>query len=278
LANWKPTKWFDGRQQVDIPAGAFIFSQKTLAKRCRLSRQELRTALMHLESLQCIAVKKRAQKSTTVGAGQYSLLVIENWTTYQSDEIGTDHDSNHGATTVQPQLKKLRREEQNTPLPPKGGEVGISDPDCLPFVTPLDPQPEVLNGSSNHSAAKAETRRAKIPANILETAQRIHARHPGRRQDINVEQVGKKLAAILKHRHIAAHERAEFLARINNNHAGWCACEQWTKAAGEYAKGLEGWLAPTKGRYLVEAPEPKPAQSTSIYTEWDPPGFKSRVM
>jgi hypothetical protein len=44
-ANWKASSWYDGKKQVDIPVGAFIFSEATLAKLCNISRKELRTAL-----------------------------------------------------------------------------------------------------------------------------------------------------------------------------------------------------------------------------------------
>lgn len=75
-ANWKPSKWYDGSAQVEFPAGASIFSQDSLSKLCRVSRQELRTALAHLVNLGFVTMRS---------TNQYSLLVIENWTTYQSD-------------------------------------------------------------------------------------------------------------------------------------------------------------------------------------------------
>jgi hypothetical protein len=117
-----------------------------------------------------------------------------------------------------------------------------------------------VNGKKRDSAAKPD-----LPEAIHQTAAQIHSRHPHNlgRRDIGIDQVEKKLAGILKHQHVPAHERAEFLGRINKNHVGWCACEQWTKDAGEYAKGLEGWLAPTKGRYLVEPPASATGQSES---------------
>jgi len=80
-ANWKPSTWYDGKQQVYLPAGSFIFSQATLGKFCCLSRKQVRTALKHLQKLHCIHLKL-----ASTGAKRYSLLVIENWTTYQSEE------------------------------------------------------------------------------------------------------------------------------------------------------------------------------------------------
>jgi hypothetical protein len=64
--------------------------------------------------------------------------------------------------------------------------------------------------------------------------------------------VQKKLEAILRYRDISRHERESYLAQLDANHAAWCASEQWTKDGGQYAKGLENWLAPSKERY--EAP------------------------
>jgi hypothetical protein len=275
-ANWKATKWYDGIQQVEIPAGGFIFSQNTLAELCHLSRKELRTALKNLKDLDVLEIW------ASKGASRYSLLVIENWTTYQSDEPSKGQAMGQGGAKVGPQKKKLRREE-NTPYPLKGGGNGIPlDPDELPFATTLEAFPPEVNGKNRNSAAKTENRRgAKVPVGILEIAERIHKRHPNAhgRRDCSATRVTQLLSTILRHQHITGAEMFAYLERIDRNHAAMCASEMWQKDDGQYVKSLENWLVPSKERYLNEPPAPKPAQSTtSIYTEWDPPGFKSRLM
>ena len=56
-------------------------------------------------------------------------------------------------------------------------------------------------------------------------------------------------------------ERIAAINGIDKRHAAWCATDAWTKDGGEYAKGLENWLAPTMQRYLDEPPAPKPQRA-----------------
>jgi hypothetical protein len=70
---------------------------------------------------------------------RYSLLVIENWDTYQTETNTGNQHSNHDLTTSQPgpnhdltteeEVKKLRREEEDLkPCPPDGGRMGEFPP------------------------------------------------------------------------------------------------------------------------------------------------------
>ena len=120
-----------------------------------------------------------------------------------------------------------------------------------------------MDGCNNHSAAKSEIRRAPaISSAVQQTAARIHARHPNDfgRRDCSAAQVEKRLAAaIVRHRSTIPAE--ELLNRIDRNHAAWCASDAWRKDDGQFAKGLENWLAPTKDRYLIEPPPAATAQN-----------------
>jgi hypothetical protein len=82
-------------------------------------------------------------------------------------------------------------------------------------------------------------------------AHRIHARHPAIRR-CGMAVVKKQLQAIT--RRVQAAKRSEILRRVDQNHAAWCACPEWRKENGQYAKGLENWLAPTKERWNEPPP------------------------
>lgn len=131
----------------------------------------------------------------------------------------------------------------NNPLPPSFEGDGAGAP--LVLTSPdLDEKPQ-----------------SKAPSYqpfLEEVAGAIHGRHPkghGRR-DLGVDGTAKKLVAILKHRKIPTAEAESYLRRIDRNHAGACASEQWRKDGGEFAKSLSGWLAPREGRYDREPEMP----------------------
>lgn len=90
------------------------------------------------------------------------------------------------------------------------------------------------------------------PLTLPAVAGEIHSRHPAIRRDCSAATVEKKLAAILKHKHIPVAGADEYLAQINQNHEGACRSPDWRKEDGQFAKSLENWLAPTKERYDVK--------------------------
>ena len=105
--------------------------------------------------------------------------------------------------------------------------------------------------------------RSDVPAKtseilIAEAAQRIYDRHPACRR-CSVKEVITKLKAIL--RKLPRGERAAKLTAIEANHKACCSSEKWTEVgpnlgAGEFAKGLDNWLAPTMGRFDEAPPAP----------------------
>lgn len=86
---------------------------------------------------------------------------------------------------------------------------------------------------------------------VLSAAKRMAALHPQVRT-CSANQVRDSLRKILDK--LPKGERPAKLEWIERNHSDWCRTPQWKKDGGEFAKGLEGWLAPTKGRYDVPAP------------------------
>jgi hypothetical protein len=119
-ANFKPTKWWDGKQQIDIPAGAFVTSIEKLAGFCKVTPKQIRGTLNYLERAGMVARRR---------AGTYSVLVVENWDTYQKpgqgegidegapdgkDRAYTRAQSGHDRGTIgatEEECKKERREE-----------------------------------------------------------------------------------------------------------------------------------------------------------------------
>jgi hypothetical protein len=233
--------------------------QETLAQEVCLKKRQLRNVLVELRDAGWISlVRARTNCVYTVYPERQLIATLETPESGNKLPVRAATDCLSGPLLY----RKEKKFEKKSPLTPQGAGKEIS-PDELPFATPLDPQPTEVNGNGNL---------------LRHTAERIHARHPGPRRDIGVGRVTKCLTAILKYQRIPGREQAAFLGQLDFTHAAMCASEGWQKDGGEFAKGLENWLAPTKERYLAEPPEPsKPTQS--IYTEWDPPKPpKSRVM
>jgi hypothetical protein len=109
-----------------------------------------------------------------------------------------------------------------------------------------------------------------LEAKIEQTASAIHTRHPAIRQ-CGIGEVRALLVKIVKR--VPAAERLKLLNIIDENHRASCATSDWQKEDGQFAKGLDNWLAPTKERYLTQ-----PAvQHTAIendYPEYTP--FEAR--
>jgi len=96
-----------------------------------------------------------------------------------------------------------------------------------------------VNGNGHGSRTRGE----KL---IADFATRTHGRHPKIRR-CRIAEVKSQLQKILKL--FPAKEHASVLQRIDANHETWCRSPQWTDDGGEFAKGLENWLAPTKHRW-----------------------------
>ncbi len=99
-------------------------------------------------------------------------------------------------------------------------------------------------------------------------AARIHERHPAVRR-CGPKEVEDALLKIV--RKLPKAQRVPKLEAIDRNHECWCKSEQWCKDGGEYAKGLDNWLAPTMGRYDTPPPQDRTAEVRPQYTKYIPP-------
>ncbi len=139
-----------------------------------------------------------------------------------------------------PETETETETEKETPFPPDGGGKSPdakTTPDQQPMVRPPAP-------AKSEAATAAE-------AACEDTAKAIHARHPKRRRDISANAVAKLLRQIMRHKGVTVRAAPEALAEINRIHDATCASEDWQKDGGEFARSLENWLCPSKGRYEV---------------------------
>lgn len=137
LAAWTPKKWDVLGHEFIIQPGEVFISTRDLADRAGddVSHKVVRGALARFEKLGFWTLK-RARTGT--------LIHIVNWRTYQlyEGEAGTAkgttraHEGHNEGTTraheghsnkkESKNSKNVRREEYNTPLPPKGGKGGVA--------------------------------------------------------------------------------------------------------------------------------------------------------
>lgn len=106
--------------------------------------------------------------------------------------------------------------------------------------------PSPLSGVGQDSGEPVRSPEAVYEQQLEATARTLHGRHPAIRR-CGLGEARSQLKAILSKYPIS--ERIDRLVQIDRNHAAWCATEEWRKDGGKYAKGLNNWLAPTKGRW-----------------------------
>ena len=132
LAAWTPKKWDVLGHEFTIQSGEVFISTRDLADRAGddVSREVVRKALVRFEKLGFWTLK-RTRKGT--------LIHIVNWRKYQLYDSEENPRRTHGEPTENPRRthgepnnkkesknsKNVRREEYNTPLPPKGGKGGV---------------------------------------------------------------------------------------------------------------------------------------------------------
>lgn len=137
LAAWTPKKWDVLGHEFTIQPGEVFVSTRDLADRAGdgVSREIVRKALVRFEKLGFWTLK-RTRKGT--------LIHIVNWRKYQLYEGNENPRGNPSGTQAEPtenpsgthgepsnkkeskNSKNVRREEYNTPLPPKGGKGGVA--------------------------------------------------------------------------------------------------------------------------------------------------------
>lgn len=137
LAAWTPKKWDVLGHEFTIQPGEVFVSTRDLADRAGdgVSREIVRKALVRFEKLGFWTLK-RTRKGT--------LIHIVNWRKYQLYEGNENPRGTPSRTQADPMetpsrpqadpsnkkesknSKNVRREEYNTPLPPKGGKGGVA--------------------------------------------------------------------------------------------------------------------------------------------------------
>jgi hypothetical protein len=138
-ANYKQREWYDGSQQVAIPAGSFITSYGTTATECNLSVQQTRDAFAHLE---------RTQFATYRRTPRWTLVTVMDWATYQTT-AGEENTEENTYTNRQgtPDKEKKNRGTNTCASPggntrrsaPSGNHPGATDGD-VPFPSNRGPR------------------------------------------------------------------------------------------------------------------------------------------
>lgn len=97
-ANYRPSQWYDGSQQVDVPTGSFVTSYSKLSEACALTVKQIRCALVHLENLEFVAVSR-----AHAGAQHWTLVSVCNYEAYQGKRKnqGTDRGISEGTNWAQ---------------------------------------------------------------------------------------------------------------------------------------------------------------------------------
>ena len=87
---------------VPLKPGQTIIGRKALAEQLGISEQCVRTALNRLKSTNEITIKS---------TNKFSVVTIENWSMYQSDESESTNESTNTLTNNQPHLKNDKKDK-----------------------------------------------------------------------------------------------------------------------------------------------------------------------
>ena len=137
LAAWTPKKWDVLGHEFTIQPGEVFISSLELARRAGdgVSRDVVRKAVVRFQKLGFWTIRRTRRGM---------LIHIENWRKYQLYENEQTHMETHSRPNADPMethsrpnadptnkkesknSKNVRREEYNTPLPPKGGKGGVA--------------------------------------------------------------------------------------------------------------------------------------------------------
>lgn len=93
-ANWKDGEWHG----IKVRRGQLITGRKKLAEKCRLSEQNIRTALEHLKSTNEITIEAKRK---------FSIITINNYDPDQNSNQQINQTINQQLTNVQPTANQL---------------------------------------------------------------------------------------------------------------------------------------------------------------------------
>jgi len=123
-ANWEDSE-YHGHV---IHAGQVVFGTISLAKRLNLSRQQVRTALGHLQDTHEITIKS---------TNRFSIATLENWAKYQGDdeeatnEITNNQPTSNQQVTTSKEIKKERNKECIYTCIEKWNEICVDYPKVI---------------------------------------------------------------------------------------------------------------------------------------------------
>ena len=126
-ANWQEKQW----QGITIHPGELVTSRAKLAKQLRMSEQSVRTALMHLQSTNCI---------TSKAGPRYSVITINNY----AEIIGSTKQSTSNQPAPNQDLTKITKKTRQSssacatpePTPTKTTRRASSTGSSTPGRTP----------------------------------------------------------------------------------------------------------------------------------------------
>jgi len=79
-ATYKPRKYWDGHKEVELPIGGFVSGSIEMAKKCNISRGQVRRALEVFESSQMLTSKP---------TNKFTVYVVVNFERYQNENLPT---------------------------------------------------------------------------------------------------------------------------------------------------------------------------------------------
>ena len=105
-ATHKPFKAIVDNKQVELQPGQLIAGRDKLALALNLSPQNIRTALNSLRLCEILTINSTKR---------YSIISINNWASYQAENVETNQDSNQDLTKTQPSPNHIQ-EHKNISL------------------------------------------------------------------------------------------------------------------------------------------------------------------
>jgi hypothetical protein len=123
-----------------------------------------------------------------------------------------------------------------------------------------DSPTQTLSDSKENQHRNRSLLNPEVETVLDQVARTIHDRHPPIRR-CGITEVKRQLRGIARKAPTA--QRIELLHQIDRNHAAWCAWSEWRKDAGQFAKGLNNWLARTEERWKEPPPESSPERNSS---------------
>jgi hypothetical protein len=122
-AGWREERWYDGSSEIAVRRGSFIETVLAIAEACQLGRQQVRTALQHLESLDVIEVNHTNAPWPTTRAEH---ITVRNYDTYNPEFSDDNHRLTTQITTDQPQTFQNKAiETDKSPEINDGGMLGM---------------------------------------------------------------------------------------------------------------------------------------------------------